>query len=139
MRSRPGNEREAAAGAADGRPRSGRDRRIGAAAIAVVVTLTFVLAIHQGLQVNASLLGPAAIRKQTAADRREMCLYRAIRHALPKGATFYDSRADVAHFQLLAALATLWAEPRTTVGASRWQVAIMPGHCAGIRLKAWRT
>jgi hypothetical protein len=116
----------------------GTGGRLGCALVAAIAVVTLGLGIHQDLQVNASLLTPAAVNATAGADRQEMCLFHALRHELPKGAAFYDSARDVGDYQRLAELATLWAVPERSPGAAQWRVAIVPGRCARIGLKVWR-
>lgn len=117
---------------------TGTGRRLGCALIAAVAAVTLGLGIHQDLQVNASLLTPAAVSEMTGADKQEMCLFQALRHELPEGAAFYDPGRDAGDYQRLAELATLWAVPERSPDAARWRVAIVPGRCARIGLKVWR-
>jgi hypothetical protein len=112
-------------------------KRVSCALIAAIAVVTLGLGVRQDLELNASLLTPAAVSQATAADRQDMCLFQAFRRELPKGATFYDG-ADLAHFQQLAELATLWAVPEQTPAAARWRVAVVPGQCARVGLKVWR-
>jgi hypothetical protein len=112
-------------------------KRVSRALIAAIAVLTLGLGVRQDLQVSASLLTPTAVSQATAADRQDMCLFQAFRRELPRGATFYDG-AELAHFQQLAELATLWAVPEPTPAAARWRVAVGPGQCAGVGLKVWR-
>jgi hypothetical protein len=123
-------------GAASHRGQTGK--RLGYAVIAAVAVVTLGLGIRQDLQLNSTLLTRSAIRSATAADGQVTCLFRALRRELPKGATFYDSSANVTHFQRLAELATPWAVPEQNPAAARWRVDIVPGHCAHIGLKVWR-
>ena len=116
---------------------TGSRKRVGCAFIAAVAVLTLGLGARQDLRLNASLLNRAAVSSATAADRQEMCLFRAFRRELPKGATFYDS-PDLANYQRLAELATLWAVPEQAPAAAGWRVAIVPGQCARVGLKVWR-
>ncbi len=125
-------------GASGHRRRTGTSMRLSCAFLAAVAVVTLGLGVRQDLQVNASVLSPAAVRNATAADKQEMCLFRAFRRELPEGATFYDSDANLGHFQRLAELATLWAVPEQNPAAAQWRVAIVPGHCARIGLKVWR-
>jgi hypothetical protein len=118
--------------------RTGAGKRLSCALVAVVALVTLGLGIRQDLQVNAGLLTPATMSSTTLAYAQEMCLFHALRRELPKGATFYDGDTDVNHFQRLAELATLWAVPEQNPAAAQWRVAIVPGHCARIGLKAWR-
>jgi hypothetical protein len=113
-------------------------RRLGCVLIAAVATVTLGLGIHQDLQLNASLLTPASVNASAGAARQDMCLFRALRHELPKGAAFYDAGANGADYQRLAELATLWAVPEQSPRAARWRVVVVPGHCASIGLKVWR-
>jgi hypothetical protein len=112
-------------------------KRVGYLVIAAIAVVTLALGVRQDLQLNGSLLSPTAVSQATAADRQEMCLFQAFRRELPRGATFYDG-AELAHFQQLAELATLWAVPEPTPAAARWRVAVGPGQCAGVGLKVWR-
>jgi hypothetical protein len=112
-------------------------KRVGYLVIAAVAVVTLGLGVRQDLQLNGSLLSPTAVSQATAADRQEMCLFQAFRRELPRGATFYDG-AELAHFQQLAELATLWAVPEPTPAAARWRVAVGPGQCARVGLKVWR-
>jgi hypothetical protein len=136
MRSQRALDRERG-GAGHHRPMPSR-RRLGCVFIAAVAAVTLGLGIHQDLQLNASLLTPAAVNASASADRQDMCLFLALRHELPKGAAFYDAGANGADYQHLAELATLWAVPEQSPGAARWRVAIVPGHCASIGLRVWR-
>jgi hypothetical protein len=114
-------------------------KRLGYALMATVAVVTLGLAIRQDLQLNSTLLTRAAVRSATAADGQVTCLFHALRRELPKGATFYDSSANVTHFQRLAELATLWAVAEENPAAARWRVDIVSaGHCAHIGLKVWR-
>ncbi len=116
---------------------TGIHKRVSCAFIAAIAVVTVGLGVRQDLQLNGRLLRPAAVNQASAADRQDMCLFQAFRRELPKGATFYDS-ADVAHYQRLAELATLWAVPEQTPAAARWRVAVVPGQCARIGLRVWR-
>jgi hypothetical protein len=117
---------------------TGAGVRFGCAVIAAVAAVTLGLGIHQELQVSARLVAPAAVNAMAAADKQEMCLFRALRHELPKGAAFYDPERDATDYQRLAELATLWAVPERSADATRWRVAIVPGRCARVGLKVWR-
>jgi hypothetical protein len=124
------------------RAQRGRGRRIGVAVVAslvaVVVALMLALGTYRDVRLNSGLLMAASIKAQLLDNNREMCLYRALRRELPRDASFYDNPGNYEHFQRIAEAATLWAVPRLTLAAARWDVAIVPGHCAGIALKVWR-
>jgi hypothetical protein len=109
-----------------------------ATVVAVVVALMLALGVYRDVRLNTGLLLPTSIKTQLLGNDREMCLYRELRHDLPRGASFYDDSANYLHFQRLAEAATLWAVPRLTLASAQWHVTIVRGHCAGIALKAWR-
>jgi len=123
-------------------------RRIGCAVIAAAAGVTLGLSIHHGLQTTTALLRPQAIRSAVVADRREQCIYRAIRQDLPKGAAVYIN--DPVHVQRLAELSTLWAVPQVSPATARWTISLVPSsslgpgsdarsRCYGLALEVRRT
>jgi hypothetical protein len=136
MRSKRAPDRDF--GAAGHRHRTGTLRRLICGFLAAIAAVTVGLGVRQDLQLNGGLLTQANVSGANAGDTQLMCLFNDIRRELPKGATFYDDGASVAHFQRLAELATPWAVPEQNPAAARWRVVIVTGDCARIGLKAWR-
>jgi hypothetical protein len=136
MRSRRAPDRDF--GAPGHRRRTGTGRRVICGLLAAIAAVTVGLGVRQDLQLNSGLVTPTVMAIVAGGNKQEMCLFHDFRHELPKGATFYDPGENVAHFQRLAELSTLWAVPEQNPAAARWRVAIVPGNCARIGLKVWR-
>jgi hypothetical protein len=114
-------------------------KRIAGAIIAVGAGVTIGLSVHHDEQTTAAALSPASIQQAATVRQTETCLYQAIRTELPRGAEIYIGNPDVAHFQRLAELTTLWAVPVPTPATAQWQVWLAPyttgqGDCLGVQL-----
>jgi hypothetical protein len=114
-------------------------KRLACAVIAAGAGLTIGLSAHDDQQTTAAALNPASIAVAVSTKQTEACLYHAIRTELPRGATIYVGSPDVAHFQRLVELSTLWAVPVPTQATAQWQVWIAPyttgpGDCLGVQL-----
>jgi hypothetical protein len=101
-------------------------KRLACAVIAAGAGLTIGLSAHHDQQTTAAALNPASIAVAVSTKQTEACLYHAIRTELPRGATIYVGSPDVAHFQRLVELSTLWAVPVPTLATAQWQVWIAP-------------
>jgi hypothetical protein len=119
-------------------PRGDASVRAGGAVVALVAAAALALGIDHGLGVTARLLSPSSVRQASLGQTRDRCIYREVRRELPKGASFYASMTSLLYAQRLAELATLWAVPRPAPRSAGWLVTVVPGRCAGIRVKAWR-
>jgi len=104
-------------------------RRIGCAVIVSAAGVALGFSVHHGLQTTAAFLRPGSIRSAVVADRREDCIYRAIRSDLPRGAAVYIN--DPVHVQRLSELSTLWAVPQVSPATARWAISLVPSSSAG--------
>jgi hypothetical protein len=123
-------------------------RRIGCAVIVSAAGVALGFSVHHGLQTTTAFLRPGSIRSAVVADRREDCIYRAIRAELPRGAAVYIN--DPVHVQRLAELSTLWAVPQVSPATARWTISLVPSssldpgsdarsRCYGLALEVRRT
>jgi hypothetical protein len=104
--------------------RLGVARRLGCAMIVSAAGLALGFSVHHGLQTTTAFLRPGSVRSAVVADRREDCIYRAIRSELPKGAAVYVN--DPVHVQRLTELSTLWAVPQVSPATARWTISLVP-------------
>jgi hypothetical protein len=123
-------------------------RRIGCAVIVSAAGVALGFSVHHGLQTTTAFLRPGSIRQAVVADRREDCIYRAIRSELPRGAAVYVN--DPVHVQRLTELSTLWAVPQVSPATARWTISLVPSsslgpgsdaqsRCYGLALEVRRT
>jgi hypothetical protein len=123
-------------------------RRISCAVIVAAAGVALGFSVHHGLQTSSAFLRPASIRSAVVADRREDCIYRAIRSELPRGAAVYIN--DPVHVQRLTELSTLWAVPQVSPATARWAISLVPSsslgpgsdarsRCYGLALEVRRT
>jgi hypothetical protein len=138
--------------AQDGPPVSAARRhvgkRVGCALIVSAAGVALGFSVHHGLQTTTAILRPGSIRSAVVADRREECIYRAIRSDLPRGAAVYIN--DPVHVQRLSELSTLWAVPQVSPATARWTISLVPSsslgpgsdarsRCYGLALEVRRT
>jgi hypothetical protein len=124
------------------------DKRVGCALIVSAAAMALGFSVHHDLQTTGAFLRPGSIRSAVVADRREQCIYRAIRSELPRGAAVYIN--DPVHVQRLSELSTLWAVPQVSPATARWTISLVPSsslgpgsdarsRCYGLALEVRRT
>jgi hypothetical protein len=116
--------RAAHGGPSDSAGRRRVGKRIGCALIVSAAGVALGFSVHHGLQTTTAILRPESIRSAVVADRREDCIYRAIRSDLPRGAAVYIN--DPVHVQRLSELSTLWAVPQVSPATARWTISLVP-------------
>lgn len=99
-------------------------KRVACAVIACGAAVPLAIAVHSDVQQTQQYTSPAWSAEFTQAYQREECLYRAIRSAVPNGATVYVTSTSPAHTQLLAELSTLWAVPQEDIARADWALSI---------------
>lgn len=97
---------------------------IACTAIAGVAGVAFGLNVNHLVAESHWIQRPAAVALADGAYRQEVCLFRAIRSAVPRGAPVYVNSANVSHTQRLAELSTLWAVPQEHRAAAEYELSI---------------
>jgi hypothetical protein len=85
---------------------------VACAAIAGIGGAAFGLYVNHLVVVSDKIRSPAARALDFATYRQEVCLFRAIRKDVPRGAAVYVESPSQAHTQRLAEYSTGWAVPK---------------------------
>jgi len=105
----------------------------------VALTLTvFGLEIGRGTQAVTAETSPASVSAWRSASDQQVCWFRSIRSALPRGAAVIVETANAYDQQRLTELATPWARPVTTSGRAAWVLTLRPGGRCGTTPTATR-
>ena len=97
---------------------------VACAAIAAIGGPVLGLRIAHLVQFDNAALARAAVERTQNSYRQELCLFRAIRKEVPRGAGVYLAGNNEAYFQRLAELSTLWVTPEEDQRAAQWTLTI---------------
>ena len=118
--------------------RTRRLAQLGAVIVAIVSVTYLGASVALSSRTTASLTTSAAYAAQTGAYRQAVCLNKAVRQVVPKGATVFIGRNDNGYLtdQLAIELAS-WAPLSASPGAAKWAVSYTTdAHGASTRLSA---
>jgi hypothetical protein len=123
-------------------PRAGLGRGIRVAAslaVAVLVSIVLLSAVHTSLRTTASLQTSAEVANFRSSYAEYLCVRREFQQAVPKGVKVYAGNGFGGPEQLLLEAATLWGVPVSEESDAQWVATIQPGNgCLGYVIRAHR-
>jgi hypothetical protein len=97
---------------------------VACAAIAGIGGAAFGFCVNHLILLSDQIQTPAARALDFASYRQEVCLFRAIRADVPRGAAVYVESDSTPHTQRLAEYSTGWAVPKEHQDAAQWLLSI---------------
>lgn len=97
---------------------------VACAAIAGIGGAAFGFCVNRLVLLSHNIQTPAARALDFGTYRQEVCLFRAIRTDVPRGAAVYVESASEPHSQRLSEYSTGWAVPKVHQADAQWLLTI---------------
>jgi hypothetical protein len=97
---------------------------VACAAITGIGGAAFGFCVNHLVLLSDKIQAPAARALDFASYQQEVCLFRAIRADVPRGATVYVESPSEVHTQRLAEFSTGWAVPKEQRADAQWALSI---------------